>query len=126
MAKTRKLDIPGKKSKVTVIEGAEIELGDQVIDLRTGFAGTCDGVAQHLYGCPRVHIGPNELDDKGQPKEGCWFDMQGVAVTEKSDLILAPNAYNERAAAAGQTVENDNPPGGIDDILRGSNARTGE
>lgn len=124
MAKTtnRKIDVAlnSKKKKVDTIPGAEIELGDQVVDIASGFQGVCTGLAEHLHGCPRVHIDPLTIKDDGSKSEGHWFDMQGVAVLAKQEPIIADNAWTRRAKKALQLEGEANKPGGDDDILNSS------
>ena len=110
MAKSkRKVDVGTKK--IDIIPGAEIELGDQVIDLDSGYQGTCTGLAQHLYSCPRVNITAPGLDANGEPKKGHWFEMQGIAVTKKSKPLEADNAWNAKT----KTKAEADLPGGEED-----------
>lgn len=50
-----------------------IELGDEAVDLITGFSGVVVADTKWLHGCRRLTIQPRELKD-GKPVEPMSFD----------------------------------------------------
>ena len=60
-----------------------IKLGSKVRDSITGFEGVAVSVVTFLYGCTRIGIEPEKLDDKGTPIEMQYFDEQRVEVVKE-------------------------------------------
>jgi len=51
----------------------EIKLGYRYRDVISGFKGIAIGISHWLYGCTRVGLQPEALDD-GKPVDSHWFD----------------------------------------------------
>src|SRR5687768_7018463 len=58
-------------------------LGDKVKDRISGLTGIVTSRAEHLYGCARYWVSPQEVKD-GKPAEGAWFDEAGIELVEAS------------------------------------------
>lgn len=59
-----------------------IECGDRCKDRITGVQGIVVSRAQHLYGCNRYWLQPEEPKD-GKAVEGQWFDERGLEVLQR-------------------------------------------
>lgn len=56
-------------------------LGDLAEDRVTGLKGIIIGRAEHLFGCARYWLQPQEVKD-GKPAEGQWFDEDALVIVE--------------------------------------------
>lgn len=56
-----------------------IDLGDRVKDIITGFEGIVTGKCQYITGCDQVLVQPRVKDD-GSKAEGGWFDSDRCTV----------------------------------------------
>lgn len=54
-------------------------LGDRVKDRVTSQAGIITARSEHLFGCNRYWIEPQELKD-GKPVEGRWLDEESITL----------------------------------------------
>jgi hypothetical protein len=54
-------------------------LGDKLKDRINGFNGVCTSRAQHLFGCARYWIEPQELKE-GKPVDGRWYDEDSLEI----------------------------------------------
>lgn len=57
------------------------ELGDKVKDRITGMTGIVTTRSEHLFGCERYWVEPQELKD-GKPVDGRWFDQDSMELVE--------------------------------------------
>lgn len=57
------------------MKNSKIELGSKVTDSITGFSGAVVARAEFLYGCVRLEVQPEGLQE-GKPIEPQWFDEQ--------------------------------------------------
>ncbi|HEX7125031.1 MAG TPA: hypothetical protein VF406_04540 [Thermodesulfobacteriota bacterium] len=64
-----------------------IELGVAVKDKITGFRGIVTGRAQYITGCDQYLVTPH-ADEKGDLKDGRWFDEQRLDVLDGDPIIL--------------------------------------
>jgi hypothetical protein len=55
--------------------------GDKVKDRISGLVGIVGTRADHLFGCNRYWVEPQELKD-GKPVEGRWFDEDAIEIVE--------------------------------------------
>jgi hypothetical protein len=55
----------------------KFELGDKVRDRITGMTGIVTARSEHLFGCERYWVEPQEMKD-GKPVDGRWFDQDSV------------------------------------------------
>lgn len=62
---------------------SEIELGQKVKDLVTGFSGIVIGHMEHLNGCHQLQIKRDTLDKDGVPVESVWIDIEQLKVVGK-------------------------------------------
>lgn len=62
-------------------------LGRQAEDRITGFSGTITGYCEYISGCHQVLIFPS-VDDKGNARDGRWFDVQRLEVSEDEPIRL--------------------------------------
>jgi len=51
-----------------------VKLGQKVTDKLSGFTGIVAAITKYLYGCVSILVKPEGLDEKGEPKDGKWFD----------------------------------------------------
>jgi hypothetical protein len=56
-------------------------LGDRVKDYVSGMVGVITSRGEHLFGCNRYWVEPQELKD-GKPVEGKWFDEESIELVE--------------------------------------------
>ncbi len=56
-------------------------LGDRVKDVISGQTGIVTSRSEHLFGCNRYWIEPQELKD-GKPVEGRWLDEESIETQE--------------------------------------------
>lgn len=63
-------------------------LGDKARDVISGLTGIITSRAEHLYGCARYWLSPQETKD-GMPVNGGWFDEESLEVIEPA-VIVAP------------------------------------
>ncbi len=64
-------------------------LGKKVRDRVTGFSGVVGSVSFDLYGCIQAAITP-PVDDKGELKDGRWFDIQRPEVVSEERAMPLP------------------------------------
>jgi len=66
-------------------------LGMPCKDKITGMTGVVTSVRFNLYACAQILVHP-DLDEKGEFKDSCWFDVTRVEVTDSSvPVIHHPN-----------------------------------
>lgn len=87
------------------ISDSAVQLGDEVVDRITGFAGTVTCRSTYLYGCVRCLVEGKGGD--GEPKE-FYIDEQRLDVTGK--LERAPEREPEPAATSGGPQSRKAPP----------------
>ena len=63
-----------------------IKLGDKVKDSISGFEGIVTGRAEYLYGCVRVLVQPESLQDDGKLAEDTWIDEQRLDEYSKAKV----------------------------------------
>lgn len=61
---------------------SKINLGDKCRDKLSGFEGVCVARTEHLHGCTRITIQPQELHD-GKPVDAHWFDEPQVELVDQ-------------------------------------------
>lgn len=59
-----------------------INLGDKVKDTVTGFKGIAIGRTTWLYGCTRIMVQPEGIDDNGKIYEASSFDEPQLKVLQ--------------------------------------------
>ena len=74
-------------------------LGKPGKDVVTGFSGVVTSVSFDLYGCAQAVITP-PTDDKGEVKNGQWFDVARIEVTSDEPVMRVPN-FDEGYIASG-------------------------
>lgn len=57
----------------------KFDLGDKVRDRITGMEGIVVSRSEHLFGCERYWVDPQELKD-GKPVDGRWFDQDSLTL----------------------------------------------
>jgi hypothetical protein len=62
-------------------------LGDKVKDRITGMAGIVVSRSEHLFGCERYWVEPQDMKD-GKPVEGRWFDQDSLVLVKAG--VIAP------------------------------------
>ncbi len=72
-------------------------LGDRVRDRITGQVGIVTSRSEHLFGCARYWIEPQDLKD-GKPIDGRWLDEDCIDVVEAS--VIKPRFVRVMAADA--------------------------
>jgi len=63
----------------------QIELGDEVKDIVSGFTGIATARTEFLNGCVRISVDP-PVDRDGKPVDGRWFDQEQVEVLQRSKV----------------------------------------
>lgn len=61
---------------------SRVALGQRVKDQVTGFQGIAECITIWRFGCLRIGIRPEKLDEKGMPFEVVFFDEPQVEVIE--------------------------------------------
>ncbi len=67
----------------------QIELGDEVKDIVSGFTGIATARTEFLNGCIRISIDP-PVDKEGKPVEGKWFDQEQIEVLQRGKVKPKP------------------------------------
>jgi hypothetical protein len=67
----------------------QIELGDEVKDIVSGFTGIATARTEFLNGCVRISIDP-PVDKDGKPVDGKWFDVEQVEVMQRAKVQPRP------------------------------------
>jgi hypothetical protein len=62
-------------------------LGLKAKDKISGVSGVITSVAFDLYGCVQVIIKPQKADEKGEPYQGSWFDINRLQITSKKRVM---------------------------------------
>ncbi len=65
-------------------------LGLRAKDAVTGFEGVITSIDFDLYGCVQAAITP-PVDDKGELKDGKWFDVTRLIVSDKVPVMALPD-----------------------------------
>lgn len=58
------------------------ELGDKLKDRVTGMVGVATVRSEHLFGCERYWIEPQQIGTDGKPIEGRWIDQDSLELVE--------------------------------------------
>lgn len=66
-----------------------IQLGSKVRDMISGFSGVAVAQSVYLYGCERILIEPDRLDEKGSMIESQWVDEQRVELVEQRERPMS-------------------------------------
>ncbi len=61
-----------------------IKLGNKVQDSLTGFEGIAISRHEYQYGCTRIGVESEGLDEKGRPNECVHFDEQRLSIVKRS------------------------------------------
>jgi len=75
-----------KKDNLSLGDLADIQLGDKVRDIVTGFQGVADCKMEFLNGCVRWQVQPQGLFE-GKVKEAHVFDQQQLALVEPEAVL---------------------------------------
>lgn len=62
-------------------------VGDRVKDRISGLTGIVMSRAEHLFGCCRYWLQPEEAKD-GKPVDGCWLDEAALVLVQEG--VIAP------------------------------------
>lgn len=65
-------------------------LGTKVRDRVTGFSGVVATMSFDLYGCVQAIVTP-PVDDKGEMKDGRWFDTSRLDVIDATPVMDLPS-----------------------------------
>ena len=65
----------------------KIELGQECVDLVTGFKGTATSIVRYLHGCDRVALQP-KVDKKGKAVANETFDETQLAITDHNRAVI--------------------------------------
>ncbi len=58
----------------------KIQLGQEVVDVITGFSGIATAEVHYLNGCIQYCITPRTINDEGKPTKGEYFDQGQIEV----------------------------------------------
>lgn len=76
-------------------------LGFRGQDVVTGFAGVVSSIGFDLYGCVQAVLTPS-VDDKGETKDGRWFDIARIKITSHERVLDPPSfVLTEQAPVKG-------------------------
>jgi hypothetical protein len=64
----------------------QVELGQKVQDVVSGFTGIAVGIHHFLNGCTRVSVAP-PVDKEGKMQEEKWFDIQQIMVVDAQKVL---------------------------------------
>lgn len=84
-------------------------LGLKVRDKVTGFNGVVSSVCYDLYGCIQAIVTPF-ADDKGELKDGRWFDVSRLTVLDADPVMGIPGGRFD-VQRIGGTVQPSMAPG---------------
>lgn len=84
----------------------QIDLGDEVKDIVSGFTGIATARTRFLNGCTRISIDP-PVDKDGKPVDGRWFDQEQVEVIQRGKIKPKP-AMPKASTTGGERP--DHPP----------------
>ncbi len=73
-----------------VHEHIQAYLGKKTEDKVTGFLGVITSVAFDINGCVTAFVS-RPIDEKGEIKDGRWFDVTRLKLTSRSPIIDLPN-----------------------------------
>lgn len=62
-------------------------LGCKAKDRISGFSGTVTGICHYISGCNQALISPT-IGEKGELREGHWFDVQRLEVDNSKPIVL--------------------------------------
>lgn len=65
-----------------VMTAYRYELGDKLKDRVTGLVGVATVRSEHLFGCERYWIEPQQIGTDGKPIEGRWIDQDSLELVE--------------------------------------------
>lgn len=65
-------------------------LGCRVADSVTGYTGVVSSISYDLYGCIQAVVTPR-MDEKGEIKNGNWFDITRLKVLDPKPVMAIPN-----------------------------------
>jgi hypothetical protein len=68
----------------------KFDLGTKVKDTLTGFKGVISYRAQYLTGCNQYGVQPEDLDEKGEPREARQIDENRLEVIKGSKPYVLP------------------------------------
>ena len=74
----------------------EIKLGQKVRDTVTGFEGIAECRTIWRFGCERIGVRSQKLDDKGQVTELVHFDEPQLEIVEDTADPKSKKAYGPR------------------------------
>lgn len=82
-------------------------LGFRATDKVTGYSGVIDTISFDLYGCVQAIL-KGGLDEKGEVRQGCWFDVARLDVDRSTRVVEPPN-FERGYVAEGRKGPSDKP-----------------
>lgn len=83
--------LKSKNTEKVGVKNSHFELlGLKVTDKVTGFKGVVVSLSFDLYGCIQAVVKP-AMDDKGEMKDGHWFDVTRLSVDDNTPVMVLPN-----------------------------------
>ena len=98
--KAQQMINPPQKAKTMSIEEHLSKLGCKCKDKVSGVTGVITHVGFDLFGCIQVIVHPG-VDEKGDPKDTVWFDINRLEITESEPVMKAPNFFGNSPQALG-------------------------
>jgi hypothetical protein len=74
-----------------------VTVGQIARDKVTGFEGRVTGHASYITGCDQFLVQP-KVDEKGNLKDGRWFDEHRLEVVDEQVLALTPSVPDRHGA----------------------------
>lgn len=65
-------------------------LGKKASDVITGYSGIISTISFDLYGCIQAVVVP-PIDEKGEKKNGEWFDVTRLDITDDNPVMALPD-----------------------------------
>lgn len=82
-------------------------LGYKCQDKVTGFKGVITTIGFDLYGCVQAIVNPG-LNEKGEAKDVCWFDIARLKITSKKPVMDQPD-FKQGYIAEGKKGPSEKP-----------------
>lgn len=83
----------------------KVKIGQRVRDSISGFEGIVVAKTSYLYGCERVGVAPEYLDDDGETISWHWFDEPQVEVIGDGFMACVKETLASMGATGGPRAD---------------------
>lgn len=70
----------------------QVQLGDRVREMISGFEGVVTGLCQYLTGCEQALVNPGKIKEDGELVKNNWFDVDRLQLLEAGAIKIAVTA----------------------------------